>query len=336
MLLLFNLNPTMMKSDVYEYEKYVTDPDSVMETLQKYGVAIIPGVLTEAECTDMVDKIWDFFERLSSSWYQPIDRENEESWRGFYKLYPKHSMLFQNWCVGHSHASWDVRQNEKVVHVFSKIWDVKPEELLVSFDGFSFNPPPEITNKGWNRNNTWYHSDQSFTRNGFECVQSWVTGLDVEEGDATLSFYEGSHKFHKELADRFGITDKADWKKLKKEEEAFYLEKGCAAKKIQCPKGSMVLWDSRTIHCGTEAFRMREHSKFRAVIYVCYEPRSHATAAHLRKKRKAFHELRGTSHWPAKSKLFPWKPRTYGGEIPEITLIDPPILTGLGKKLAGF
>ena len=321
---------------VYEYKKYITDPEHVTETIEKYGVAIIPGVLDEEECTDMVDKIWDFFERLTSSWENPIHRKNKESWRGFYSLYPKHSMLFQNWCTGHSQASWDVRQNEKVVQVYSHIWGVKPEDLLVSFDGFSFNPPPEITNKGWNKNNTWYHSDQSFTRNGFECVQSWVTGFDVEEGDATLSFYEGSHKFHKELADHFDIQDKADWKKLKKEEEAFYLDKGCQPKKIKCPRGSMVLWDSRTIHCGTEAFWMRATPKFRAVIYVCYEPRSRATAANLRKKQKALNELRGTSHWPAKSKLFPWKPYAYGNTIPEITLIDPPILTELGKRVAGF
>ena len=43
-----------------------------------------------------------------------------------------------------------------------------------------------------------------------------------------------------------------------------------------------------------------------------------------------------TSHWPAKVKLFPKNPRTYGNPLPEITSIVKPELTELGKKLAGF
>jgi len=321
----------------YECDTYITDAHNLREFLKEYGVAIIPSLLDEEECEQLVSGIWDYFEKITENWETPIHREHEKSWRGFYNLRPLHSMLFQNWCCGHSQASWNVRQNPKVVDVFAKLWSVRPEELLVSFDGFSFNPPPETTHKGWNRNNTWYHSDQSFCRNEFECVQSWVTGLDVEEGDATLSFYEGSHLYHRALAERFGITEKKDWRKLKREEENFLLEQNCTPKKIKCPKGSLVLWDSRTIHCGTEAFKGRSNPKFRAVVYVCYQPRTWATPANLKKKRKAFENLRGTSHWPAKPRLFSWKPNMrYGGELPEITVIDPPVLTDLGRALAGF
>jgi hypothetical protein len=56
----------------------------------------------------------------------------------------------------------------------------------------------------------------------------------------------------------------------------------------------------------------------------------------IRKKQKAFNEIRSTSHWPHKPKLFPKNPRTYGGPMPDITPIEKPILTELGRKLAGF
>ena len=56
----------------------------------------------------------------------------------------------------------------------------------------------------------------------------------------------------------------------------------------------------------------------------------------ITKKRKAFNELRLTSHWPTKTKLFAKNPRTYGAELPEICQIPSPTLTPLGKKLAGF
>jgi hypothetical protein len=196
--------------------------------------------------------------------------------------------------------------------------------------------PPEVVKRGWNRNNTWYHTDQSFARNEFECVQSWVTGLDVNEGDATLAFLEGSNQFHAEVASKFSKTDSADWAKLSKEEETYYVEKGCAYKKIKCPKGSMVFWDSRTIHCGSEAIKGRAKENLRAIAYLCYLPRSLCSKANIKKKQKAYNELRRTTHNPVKVKLFPKHPRTYGNPLPDIKPITEPILTKLGKYLAGF
>ena len=43
----------------YEYEKYATDLEGLKSTLDKYGVAIIPSVLDEKECNNMVSGIWD-------------------------------------------------------------------------------------------------------------------------------------------------------------------------------------------------------------------------------------------------------------------------------------
>jgi ectoine hydroxylase-related dioxygenase (phytanoyl-CoA dioxygenase family) len=59
----------------------------------------------------------------------------------------------------------------------------------------------------------------------------------------------------KSLRKHLILKAKNDWYKLNKEEEKFFLEKGCKIKKIMCPKGSLVLWDSRTIHCGVEALK---------------------------------------------------------------------------------
>ena len=43
-----------------------------------------------------------------------------------------------------------------------------------------------------------------------------------------------------------------------------------------------------------------------------------------------------TTHWPTPVKLFPKSPRTYGGPVPNVTDLPKPVLTSLGKKLAGF
>lgn len=69
---------------------------------------------------------------------------------------------------------------------------------------------------------------------------------------------------------------------------------------------------------------------------MCYEPRSHCTEKNLIKKQKAFENMRMTTHWPCKVKLFPVNPRTYGGPIYDVKKLPIPILSDLGKKLAGF
>ena len=317
--------------DKYISQKYFTDLTNLKHTLDTYGVAIIPNLLNTQECHDMLQGLWDYFTHITQNWETPITKDNPSSWKLIHTLFPLHSMLIQHWGIGHCQAVWNVRQNPKIIEVFSHLWNTN--DLLVSFDGASFNMPPETTGRGWNRNNTWFHCDQSFTNNEFTCVQSWVTALDVNPGDATLSFLEGSHQYHGELAKTFGITDKTDWYKLNREQEEFYLDKGCSHQKISCPSGSLVLWDSRTIHCGTEAFRERTNPNQRAVIYLCYMPRSLAKPGALKKRRKAFNELRMTTHLAHKPKLFPVNPRTYGNPIPNINPVSTPELNEIGLKL---
>lgn len=322
-------------SHEYEYEKYITTPDKVKNYIETFGVAIVSSILDDSEIKNMQDGMWSYLEHTTQKFDIPIKKDNPSTWVEYQKLYPKHSMLLQQYQVGHHQICWDVRQNPKVVDTFSKIWETKPEDLLTSFDGVSFHFPPEETNRGWYRK-TWYHTDQSYFKPDFECIQSWVTAYDVDEGDATLAFMEGSNKYHKEFQDVFKLEDKSDWYKHNREEQKFYEDKGCKEKRIRCKAGDMVFWDSRTIHCGTEPIRIRNKPNLRNVVYVCMTPRSKASEANLRKKRKAFDELRMTSHWPHKPKLFPKKPRTYGGSLPNITEIEKPILTELGKRIAGF
>jgi hypothetical protein len=65
-------------------------------------------------------------------------------------------------------------------------------------------------------------------------------------------------------------------------------------------------------------------------------PRKLCSVANLKKKQKAFNELRMTTHWPHKPKLFGKKPQTYGKEFKQPEKLQPPVLTELGKRLAGF
>ncbi len=320
----------------YEGERYHTTSEKLRETLEQYGVAVIPGVLDAAEVASFNEGMWATLEALTSKFAVPVRQDDRSTWKHYFELLPQHSMLMQHFGIGHAQYIWDVRQNPKVAAIFAALWKVKAEQLLVSFDGASVHLPPETVERGWFRNQ-WLHSDQSFQRNKLESVQAWVTGFDVREGDGTLQVLEGSHRFHAEFARTFRGRDfKLDWYKLADPEEfAFFEQRGCRSVAIACPAGGMVFWDSRTIHCGREPVQGRAQPSIRNVAYICMTPRAWATTKIIEKKRQHLAAQRTTNHWPHRPKLFAKHPQTYGRPLPDVAPLPAPRLTPLGRKLAG-
>jgi len=314
---------------------YICTLENVKDTLEKYGFAVIENVLSIEECDSIKEKAWKEINLLTSTLINPIDINKPESWKSIYEMFPVHSMLIQHYGIGHMQWCWDIRQNKNVVDVFSKIWNTSPEDLLTSFDGISMHFPPEKTKRGWFKNN-WIHTDQSSFKKGRMCIQGFVSLYDINENDATLRVFEKSHNFHESFFKDNEIEEKKDWFKLEEEHYEYFTNKDCKIVDITCKAGSIVLWDSRTFHQGKEPNKCRTTENIRLISYVCMLPRKISSLKDLEKKRKAFNELRMTTHWPHKPKLFPKNPRTYGKELPTLLKIEKPTLTELGKKLAGF
>ena len=297
----------------YEFEKYLCEADKIKENIIKYGVAICP-ILDNNECENMIKNKWDILEHLTSNFETPIDRNNKETYKQISELFPNHKMLIQHWKIGHSKLAWDIRQNKKVIDAFAKIWGT--DDLIVSFDGVSIY----ILDKPKRENNSWFHVDQSYLRNEFECIQSWINAYDTNEGDATLVLLENSNLYHKDFREKFNITNKKDWFKLENEEQYnFYIDNGCCNVAIKCPRGYGVFWDSRTLHYGNPVQKnASENYNYRCVVYVCMVPRKFANEKDLEKRKKIFNDLRMTSHWPNKPTLFSKYPRTYGKQMQNI------------------
>lgn len=320
--------------DTYVDEPYIVrDINNLRDHLTQHGIAIIPNILTANECANMENSIWDCLETISREWPLPLLRNDQNTWRSFENFHGLHNMLIQHW-VGHADFLWQLRQHQRVIDVFEKIWDTR--DLLTSFDGASIHLPPEVTNRGYFRDHLWLHTDQSFMRNDFECVQSWITARDVNAGDATLVFLENSHRWHKYIAELYNIDDHNDWYKITEDQYDAYRWLGCPLRRIKCTAGSMVLWDSRLIHCGLESLKERPQINTRMIGYVCMMPRALASEKQIQSHIKAFEENRMTSHNPIRGKLFPKTPRSYGKAIPHMSALPRPIIGEVGRRLIGY
>jgi len=245
---------------LYEGEKYWCTQETLKETLQSYGVAIIPSLLNEQECDAMIEGIWKFLAHITQSWPVPLSQENRSTWKEIHKLHLLRGSMIQQYSNGHSQYMWDVRQNPKIVEIFASFWDVSPEDLLASFDGSTFSIPNNaVTQEGSQRHNRkvdeakapWYHLDQSLSRPEFETVQSWVNAYETRDNDATLAILEGSHQYFTAFGGHTAAQSVSDWKMLNEEELEFYKSRGCEEKRIRCPRGELsivVFGDVCTVH----------------------------------------------------------------------------------------
>ena len=106
----------------YEYDKYITTPEKVKSFVELFGVAIVKGVLDDSEINNMQEGMWSYLEHTTQKFDKPIKKDDPSSWVEYQKLYPKHSMLLQQYGVGQHQFCWDVRQNPKVVDIFYDNW----------------------------------------------------------------------------------------------------------------------------------------------------------------------------------------------------------------------
>jgi hypothetical protein len=313
------------------YKRYDTQLENLNQQLELNGVATIPNVLTEQECITYRTQIWNEMKYVLED---KFDINDKKTWKIFYELFPLHSMLLQHLSLGQMQPIWDIRQHQKVGQVFEKIWDTSRNDLLVSFDGLSIHLPPEITGRGW-YHQEWFHTDQS-NYNKNKCIQGLINLYPVHEKDASLAILEGSHKYHQSFFEDCNVDEKNDWYRLENDQIDYFTNKGCSKYAVEADIGSMVLWNSKTMHQGKEPEKGRKESNFRMVIYVCMMPRMLATESVINKRIKAFEELRITNHWAIKPKLFPKLPRTYGNPLAKTRIVHQPVLNDIGKRLVGY
>ncbi|RUS15426.1 hypothetical protein BC937DRAFT_92462 [Endogone sp. FLAS-F59071] len=147
----------------------------------------------------------------------------------------------------------------------------------------------------------WPHRDQAADKGSMLCVQG-VVNLTSNEGkyDGGLVVWPGSHLIDWTVkypgmsgsSGFFRIPDAPVSRKRPGTAETI----PSLSVTLRAPAGTLMLWDSRTIHCNRPPTTL---GGTRAVTYICMFPRKKATPAILRKRCNYYETWRTTSHWPA-------------------------------------
>lgn len=236
-------------------------------------------------------------EQITTGLKVPLKRYVPTTWRSIKKQ--EHSRnVYTDHGIAHADFLWKVRQNDRAMRVFSKLYNCNPGDLLVSFEGVAVQTPPEKTpgGNGWYKN-CRYHVDQSFTHKKRECFQSWVTAHGIAPGDYTVGFFVGSHHSFRAFGDKFNITAKDDFFKLRTREHMHFYETRHRQIRITCKAGSMVLWDSRLLHSDLGPLRGRETPNFMTACLLSYSPRLVVPQRVLEKRIGLFRKRSATTHW---------------------------------------
>ena len=274
-----------------------------MDDLDNKGYCIINNILTTDKCNNYISKIWDWLESLKTN----INRDIPSTWN--HKKWPENYRgIIKHYGIGHEQFVWDIRCEKKIIDVFTNVWNTS--DLFVSFDAICVMKPPEISGKFTKTH--WIHTDQSFLNSERISIQGLVNLEETSQEDSTFTLYENSHKYHKEFGTHFNIKQQSNWYKLQKEEVQWLNDKGLTQIRLDIPKGSILLWDSRLFHANCCAIKGRTNPRFRYVIYVSMSPKSFSTNIDIKKRQKAFKEQRLTTHWTKQVQLVPKNPRTYG------------------------
>lgn len=321
------------ESELLPYRSFETTLEELPEYLAANGVAVLHGILSADDIAEMREAMWSLLSRLTKHLATPVVKDDCATWATVAQLDLIKGMLIKCQGVAHSPLAWMARQHPKVAEAFGAVWKCGAEDLVTSFDALSIHLPPELAGEaclrraGYYNKRDWFHVDQSYARPEFECVQGFINLFDVHEGDATLAVLTGSHQHFKEFSVRIG--DRADINNefylLSQADMDYFLAAGCKRTNVLCPAGSLVLWDSRTVHCGCLPQRGRVTPVPRCVVYVCQWPRSQLSEEQLAQKRKHLATRTMTSHWPDGRDDMPDLVDVWGA----------PALTPLGLRLTG-
>jgi hypothetical protein len=289
--------------------------------LKEKGWTVVP--VDNLDPREYVDGMLNFFE----SCCRRFKKDDVSTWTSENMPILLHGIL-KHHCA---HNPWQWKARSLCHPVFSKIWN--DDDLLCSFDGVCFMPPKiqdgERVTPSKTRTKSWFHNDQGRSQE-FVSVQGVLNLLPNGPEDGGLLVIEKSHLHFSEYIGRHP-SEGFGYSRVDLSDPAY---KDLEIVKVCANPGDLILFDSRTIHCNTQA----QGTVPRMALYISMQPRCKATKKELEKRVKLFEQGRQTGHW-CFGPLFSATAkdgRTYGRDplFPSKDVV--PKLDGLQRRMVGY
>ncbi|MBA3238814.1 MAG: phytanoyl-CoA dioxygenase family protein [Parachlamydiaceae bacterium] len=352
-----NAQPLSEDSVVVSFEEKSPSPTPhYLKDLEELGYCVIPQVLSTLETKLLYQRVWHEF--IEKSW--PNCRmDNRSNWK---EAFPMHN-LFGTFAgpAGQTQVMWDLRQDPRIVDVFAQIWNTN--YLIVSMDGLSIMCPPEIREGSFK---PWPHVDQAILRRQDGVAHNNTPPIDFVsesllktkpytiqgqflledsfDGDGGFYCIPKSHLQFNNFAPQLEAIDEVDEMYLQDFFAQSTDESGSTycMKHITAPRGSLILWDSRTVHWNQHPSKDRPFSnnpKVRMVGYLCYVPKARLTNEGKALRIEAFETGVSTGHNPSYPELKQTKDhidQAFKHYLEDPNYTQPKInLTPLGESLLG-
>lgn len=280
------------------------DPgDEALEHLRSEGYVVIRAVANASELEVAKRLLWEFVEKAGVG----ADRHAPSSWLN---LLPNTFGIVWSHGVGQSQFMWYLRTRPRLLRAFARFWRTEPEDLISSFEGFSFFPPSQLEHEWSPLAESWFHTDQNAaSRPGLQTIQSFISLWEQDESTGGFVVVPRSHLQHDAVTRRVYRSRPAtppEQQFLMIPPNDRVLTRGSAPRLVRVSAGDAVLWDSRVVHCNTPRLTAGETPPdadgaprpARLVGYVSLAPRDKASETVLYERQQGFPEGLTCTHWP--------------------------------------
>lgn len=251
--------------------------NQIIDNFNKFGYAVIPNILSDEECDIYRRRLWkEYIEKV----YDGVNFDDKITWKDHFPLINKLAIFSGS--IAQTQVLWDIRQHSNVKAVYSSLWNTN--DLIVSMDGTSLMCPNTI--KDPPIVSPWPHVDQNITYNNppdnYICESDKLTtGTYIIQGQVLLTdslnntrgfwCYPESHLRFNNFIVKYNEYQQENYDKR----HEFIFSNFNNPTKIKANKGSMIIWDSRTIHYNQWSNKESNDKDIeRLVVYVSYIPRS--------------------------------------------------------------
>ena len=279
--------------------------------LEEKGYVVVPNVITEELADETISNFQAFNAESTGQDFNHYDRALE--------LKNVHGIIEFPGSLSHVDFVEKIRHDAGVTGVFASIYGVNPSEdpIRFSYDRVNYQASETMRGLTTRARKSWWHVDQHYSEPNFSCVQGYVdlVGSETDQHAGLMVISESHLKFADlALAHIAGAVEEKtnwdrDWHRLTDEELTYCMQQGGEIVNVKCPKGGMVLWDSRTVHMSRPNHHPNDE---RLVIYTCGWPESRLSEEDKSRRSEARKKRRATSHWPDARHLFPVKPQWFG------------------------